>query len=161
MPPMSELRIPTVALAAEILYADGRSFVGRIFVPVAAALHGGPMRAEEWMNEPSQFFPFLPDQEETPVLLNKQEILIVSVLAEADAAGDRMVMEEQTPHRRVIVECRDRRIEGDLLIDMPAHSSRVLDYLNRSHNFLTLREGDRHHLVRKARIARVVEVRSE
>jgi hypothetical protein len=158
---MSELRIPTVALAAEILCADGRTIVGRIFVPVAAAHHMGPMRAEEWMNEDARFFPFLPDNEETPVLLNKQEILIVSVLADADAASDRVEVEQQTPHRRVVVECRDRRIEGELLIDMPTYSSRVLDYLNRAQDFLTLREGNRHHLVRKARISRVVEARQE
>jgi hypothetical protein len=158
---MSELRLPTVALAAEILCADGRTLVGRIFVPIAAAHHIGPMRAEEWMNEAVQFFPFLPDNEETPVLLNKEEILIVSVLADADASADRVEVERQTPHRRVILECRDRRIEGELLIDMPTYSSRVLDYLNRPQAFLTLREGNRHHLVRKARISRVVEAREE
>ena len=44
---------------------------------------------------------------------------------------------------------------------MPEANRRVLDYLNRPEAFLTLREGDRHHLVRKARITRVVEIREE
>jgi hypothetical protein len=155
---MSEMRLPTVALAAEVLCADGRSFVGRIFIPVAAMRHEGPMRAEEWMNESGPFFPFLEDHEESPVLLNKREVLIATVLAEADLSASPEA-EEQSPHRWVIVECRDRRIEGELLIDMPIHRSRVLDYLNRADEFLTLREGDRHHLVQKARITRVLEAR--
>jgi hypothetical protein len=158
---MSELRLPTVALAAEVLCADGRTFVGRIFVPVATAHHGGPMRAEEWMNEAAPFFPFLPNYEESPVLLNKREVLVVSVQSAADVSGTPIEAEQQSPLRRVIVECRHRRIEGELLIEMPAHRSRVLDYLNRPQEFVTVREGDRHHLVQKSRITRVLEPREE
>jgi hypothetical protein len=40
---------------------------------------------------------------------------------------------------------------------MPAHLSRVSDFLNRPDPFLIVRDGDRHHLIRKARITRVVE----
>ena len=39
----------------------GRLARGRIFLPAAASHHNGPMRADEWMNEPTPFFPFLPD----------------------------------------------------------------------------------------------------
>jgi hypothetical protein len=155
---MSELRVPTVALAAEVVFVDGRTLVGRIFVPVAAAGHGGPMRADEWLNEAGPFIPFLLDHEQAPVLLNKREVLVASVQAEADAAVTTEEAERQTPRKHVIVECRNRRIEGELLIDMPSHRSRVLDYLNLPDEFLTVREGEHHHLVQKARITRVVEL---
>jgi hypothetical protein len=155
---MSELRVPTVALAAEVVLVDGRTLVGRIFVPVASAGHGGPMRADEWLNETGPFLPFLVDKGEAPVLLNKHEVLVASVLAEADAVVDEGEAESQAPRKHVIVECRNRRIQGELLIDMPSHRSRVLDYLNRPEAFLTVREGAHHHLVQKARITQVVEV---
>jgi hypothetical protein len=153
---MGELRVPTVAFPAEAVCADGRTFVGRIFVPAAASRHAGAMRAEEWMNEGSSFFPLLPDDSATSVLLNKQELLVLSVSAAADRSE---VMEEaEALVRRVALECGGRRLEGALVIDMPSTQSRVLDYLNRPEPFLTLREGDRHHLVRKSRITRVVEL---
>ena len=153
---MGELRVPTVAFPAEAVCADGRTFVGRIFVPAAASRHAGAMRAEEWMNDSTDFFPFLPDDSRSSVLLNKQELLVLSVAAAADL-GD-IVEEVETPARRVAVECGQRRLEGSLIIEMPTNHSRVLDYLNRPEPFLTLREGDRHHLVRKSRITRVVEL---
>lgn len=156
---MSELRVPTIALAAEILCADGRSFVGRIFVPASASRHPGPMRPEEWMNEPAPFFPFLPDDTKVPVILNKRELLVITVPAEADA-GD-IPDGAENPVRRVAVEAEDRRFEGLIIIDMPSNQCRVLDYLNRPEGFLTLRDGDRHHLLQKERITRVIELREE
>jgi hypothetical protein len=154
---MSELRVPTVALPAEVLCADGRRFSGRIFVPAVAARHGGPMRPEEWMNEPTPFFPFLPDEAQAPVILNKHEVVVISVPAAAD---DLDVPADAAPlERRVVLECGYRQLAGTLRIDMPANQSRVLDYLNRFEIFLTLRDGERHHLVQKHRITRVMEER--
>ena len=40
---------------------------------------------------------------------------------------------------------------------MPSNHARVLDLLNRPGAFLTVRDGERHHLVAKARITRVSE----
>ena len=152
---MSELRVPTVPMTAEILCADGRSFHGRVFVPALASRHTGPMRMEEWLNDPPQFFPFLPDEADAPVLMNKREVLVMTFVApppEEDSP------EPESPHRRVAIECEARRLEGVLVIDMPAHLSRVLDCLNRPQTFLTLHDGNRHHLVQKERITRVLEV---
>ena len=149
-------RVPTTAMDAEVLCADGRTFHGRIFVPDVAATHRGPVRPAEWMNDVGPFFPFLVEESPAPVLLNRSEVLVFTVNAELDAdlddpQGDGGV------RRRVIVECRDRRFEGEIVIDMPAHLSRVLDYLNRPDPFLIVRDGARHHLIRKARITRVME----
>ena len=152
----TEYRVPTTALQAEVLCADGRSFLGRVFVPDVAATHRGPVRAAEWMNEHAPFFPFLPDDGPGPFLLNRSEVLVFTVGAESDADLDSPEGESGL-HRRVIVECRDRRYEGEIVIDMPAHLSRVLDYLNRPDPFLIVRDGARHHLIRKARITRIIE----
>jgi hypothetical protein len=156
---LEDLRVPTIAIPAEVLTVDGRLISGRIFVPAAAHLHGGAMRAEEWMNEGGAFFPFLPDEASAPALLNRDEVLVLTVPAHADA-GD--VVEGVTlVERRVSVDCRGRRLSGVLSIDMPEEHRRVLDYLNRPGRFLTLRDGDRHHLVQKNRITRVQETREE
>jgi hypothetical protein len=154
-----DLRVPTVAMAAEVSCADGRQFPGRIFLPATASGHVGVMRAEEWMNEPQDFFPLLPDGARTPIILNKSEVLVVTVPASAD--HDVVLEETHTPERRVAVECGGLRLEGTIVIDMPEAHSRVLDYFNRPGAFLTLRREDRHHLVCKARITCVLEIREE
>jgi hypothetical protein len=156
---MSELRVPTVVLQAAVECADGRKFSGRIFIPAASPRHPGPTRPEEWMNEPAPFFPFLPDDAEAPVLMNKREILVISVPASAD--DGEIPDGADSPVRHVILEAEKRRLEGTLVIDMPQGHMRVLDYVNRAGAFITLRDADTHHLIQKERITRVIEFREE
>jgi hypothetical protein len=147
--------VPRLLRAADVICSDGRVLRGRVFLPATAESHSGAMRAEEWMNDPSLFFPFLPDGEGRPVILNKSQVVVVTVAA----AADRDDAQEQVgpPLKRVHVECGALRLEGDVLVDMPANHSRILDLLNRPGAFLNVREGDRHHLVRKSAITRVSE----
>jgi hypothetical protein len=147
--------VPRLLRAADVICSDGRVLRGRVFLPATAESHPGAMRAEEWMNDPSLFFPFLPDGEGRPMILNKSQVVVVTVAA----AADRDDTQEQVgpPVKRVRVECGALRLEGDVLVDMPANHSRILDLLNRPDAFLNVREGDRHHLVRKAAITRVSE----
>jgi hypothetical protein len=152
---VTELRVPTNALDVEIVCADGTWFVGRIFLPIASSNHSGEMRPDEWMNDSTPFFPFLPANAATPVILNKAEVVVLSVVASPppeDATVD-------APKRRVQVECRERVVAGVVIIDMPEGHQRVLDYLNAPGAFLIVHDGDREHLVRKTRITRVVETR--
>ena len=154
---MIELRVPTVALVAEVACADGRTFNGRIFVPAAASHHTGPMRPEEWINEPVPFFPFLHDDASMPVMLNKHTVLVVTLQhGESEEGGETIGLE-----RRVAIECGGRWFEGVLHIDMPENHQRVLDYLNRFELCMTLREGPRRHLIQKLHVTRVVEIREE
>ena len=150
-----DFQVPRLLRAAEVLGADGRVMRARVFLPAAAVSHAGAMRAEEWMNGPAPFFPFLPDGEGSPVILNKQKIMVMTVAASADS--DATPDQVAPPTRRVCVECGSLRLSGDVVLDLPANQSRVLDLLNRPGAFLTLRDGDRHHLVAKARITRVSE----
>jgi hypothetical protein len=148
-------QVPRLLRAAEVLCADGRILRGRVFLPAAAESHPGAMRAEEWMNDSAPFVPFLPDGEGRPVILNKQQITVVTVAASADR--DEAMDQAGAPLRRVRVECGALRLEGDVLVDMPANHSRILDLLNRPGAFLNVRDGERHHLVCKSRITRVSE----
>ena len=152
---MSELRVPTIALDAEIVCGDGTWFAGRIFLPAASSHHSGPMRPDEWMNDTTPFFPFLPANSPAPVILNKAEVVVLSVVVEGSLEEEGV----ESPHRRVQVECKERIVSGLIVIDMPEGHQRVLDYLNRSDPFLIVRDGDREHLVRKQRITRVIEPR--
>jgi hypothetical protein len=150
-----EFHVPRLLRAADVLCADGRVLRGRVFLPASAESHSGAMRAEEWMNDAAAFFPFLPDGEGRPIILNKAQVVVVTVAASAD--HDVTVEQGGPPVKRVRVECGALRLEGDVLVDMPATQSRILDLLNRPGAFLNVREGERHHLVRKSGITRVSE----
>jgi hypothetical protein len=150
-----EFQVPRLLRSAEVLCGDGRVLRGRVFLPATAELHGGAMRAEEWMNDEAAFFPFLPDGEGRPIILNKAQVVVVTVAASADQ--DETLEQVGPPVKRVRVECGALRVEGDVLVDMPVNQSRILDVLNRPGAFLNVREGDRHHLVRKSGITRVSE----
>lgn len=151
---MTELRVPTVALDAEIVCADGAWFAGRIFLPAASSHHSGTMRPDEWMSDlSSPFFPFLPAHSPSSVILNKAEVVVLTVLEDTEPDEEGV----ESPHRRVQIECRERTISGTVFIDMPEGHHRLLDYLNGPSSFVTVRDGNRHHLVRKTRITRVIE----
>ncbi len=150
-----EFHVPRLLRAAEVLCGDGRVLRGRVFLPATAESHAGAMRAEEWMNEPAAFFPFLPDGEGRPIILNKEQVAVVTVAASAD--HDETQEQVGPPVKPVRVECGALWLEGEVLVDMPANQSRILDLLNRPGAFLNVREGGRHHLVRKSGITRVSE----
>lgn len=154
---MSELRVPTVAMVAGVTCLDGRTFHGRIFVPASSSTHDGPMRAQEWMNAGGQFFPFLPDEAEAPIILNKKEVLVLSIESGLEHEEEAEVEAGQID-REVLVECGTRQLTGHLHIDMPPHHQRVLDYLNRPEAFLALHDGPKLHLVQKHNITRVLDV---
>jgi hypothetical protein len=152
----SESSVPALAVAAEILCAGGGSIAGRIFVPAVSARHEGPMWAEEWLNDPAPFFPFLQNDQARPVLINKREVLVVTLAATVDHHDGHLAA---GPLPRVALECEGRRVTGEILIAPALQGQRLIDCLNGADAFLTLREGDRHHLVQKQRIARVIDLR--
>ena len=152
------LRVPTVERSVEVECADGRRFQGRIFIPAASPVHEGPTRTEEWINEAPSFFPFLPHDGQGPFLLNKREVLVLSV---EEPPEDGPEGKAESPVRHVKIEAESRRLEGELVLEMPENHLRVLDYVNRTEPFLALREGAVLHLIQKERITRVTEVREE
>jgi hypothetical protein len=153
-----DLKVPVAALPAELLLAGGAAVSGRIFVPAVASRHEGPTRPDEWVNEATAFFPFLADESERPVLVNKAAVVALSVPAWADEpALDETV---PSPHCGVAVDCGEATFRGFVTLDVPAHQGRMLDVLNLPGAFLTVRDRERHHLVNKRHIVRVVEERS-
>ncbi|HEX7155018.1 MAG TPA: hypothetical protein VF618_26310 [Thermoanaerobaculia bacterium] len=152
---MEQLRVPTVALEAQIRYFDERPLSGRIFLPAAAQRHEGPMHPEEWINQTNLFFPFLMDGEPRARLLNKRYVVVLTV----DAGKHAEVFGQPIGNpRRVAVECGSLRLEGTMYIEMPEHASRLLDWANRPEPFLVLYDQEQRHIVQKNRITFLSEI---
>jgi hypothetical protein len=153
---VSELRLPTHATSAEIRCDDGRVLTGRVFIPVSSSQHSGEMRPDEWMNEGTPFFAFLPDESKKAILLNKQQVAVLTIAPIPEVLDEET--REEVVTRRVAIDVGDRRVQGQIAIDMPENHRRLLDFLNRPEAFLTVRGDERWHLIRKGLITRVVEI---
>jgi hypothetical protein len=154
---MHDLKVPTIPLATEIQCVDGTVLRGTVYLAADSAVQSGPMLPDEWINSPAMFFPFLPVRSESTILVNKANVLALSVAAAPDtveqAASVGLIVQ------RVAVEAGSCRFEGRVIIDMPDNRRRLADYLNRPEPFLEITEGERRHFVRKDCISRVAELR--
>lgn len=148
-----DLRVPTVAITAAVTFDDGGTLNGRIFLPAMASRHSGQPRPDEWINQPTGFFPLLAEGDDRAVILNKSTVSAISIPLTPDLALD----DTTGFTSEVELTWGGHVIEGKLLIDMPAERNRVLDYLNTSDRFLTLWTDTKYHLIRKDCIMRIVE----
>jgi hypothetical protein len=155
---MRELQVPTTAIATQIRAADGRVLRGHIFLPTESPWHTGPMRPIEWANLGPQFFPFTPDDGHSRTVLNKHEVVALSVAAESNP-DDADEGEQPTVH--VVVEAQGHCFDGAVRLDMPRAQQRIVDLLNAPGRFFTLRDGRHHHLIQKERVTRVLELRED
>jgi hypothetical protein len=149
----SAYRVPRLLRPAELLCADGRALHGRVFLPAVEA-HPRAVDVLEWLEEAAAFFPFLPDGEGRPVLVNKRQVLVLTVFTGSEGEAQ-PPPEPEAPRRRVHVDCGSLSLDGEVVIDMPADHSRVLDLLNRPDQFLAVWSSGRCHFVRKSGIVRL------
>lgn len=156
---MEDLRVPITPLPVELRCAGGLRFVGDIFMPAQSSRHAGAMRAEEWVNTVAMFFPFRPREPNCRTIFNRASV--VSVTVPADSNTDDLDDEIGCPAIRVAIDADGQHFEGRVLIDMPPNQQRVVDWMNAPGAFITLRAGARHHLIQKAHITRVVEMRED
>lgn len=151
---MDELRVPTIALEAEIRYFDERPIKGRIFLPIGTATREGPMHPEDWINQATHFFPFLVDGEERARILNKRYVVVLTISALEHV---HVWAEPLGLVRNVHIECGTYQLDGSVYIDTPNYLQRLLDFANRSEPFLVVYESGRRHIVQKNRITLMVE----
>ena len=123
---MDDLRVPTVALAVEVACSDGRRSRGEVFVPEQSPRHTGRMHVEEWVNEPTEFFPFR--SEDGSALLNKRQVVMITVENALPPVTEET--DQSLPHRRVQVDCGGSiQVDGEVLIEIGRASCRERVYV--------------------------------
>lgn len=149
---MEQFRVPVVKRAARIRSTDGQLLTGSIFLPALAPDHDGPMRVEEWINHHEAFFPFLPEGESRSRILNKHNVLDLTLLDHPDTEIDSIGLLQE-----VIVECGALHLDGTAWIDMPEHASRLLDWVNQPSAFILIRDSKGIHILQKRAITFIAE----
>jgi TrmH family RNA methyltransferase len=152
-----ELRVPTVVVAVEITWADGRRARGDVFLPLAGLHPDEGLAPSKWLNSPPLFFPFRPAEAPGSILVNKRQVAALSLAVTLERPEE----EVEAPVCWVRVETAGATFAGALRLERPAPEQRVLDVLNGSGEFMALRDGEREHLVSRAHVARVIEGRAE
>ena len=149
---MDELRVPTVPMNCEVRLAGGEVVHGAFHLPTAAMEHTGPPGLTDWLNDDEEFIPFQPAGRSEHFILNKQQILVVTVPPGAGSRAD-----VDLPMRDISVELEGVWYAGSLPIDLPPEHSRTLDMLNRAALFVCLASEEADHVVNRHRIQRVRE----
>jgi len=151
---MDELKVPTIAIEAELRYYDEQPIKGRIYLPLGTPTRDKAMYPEEWINQANFFFPFLVDGEERARILNKRYVVVLTIRAteHAEVWSDPVGLV-----RNVRLECGTFQLSGTVYIDTPNYMQRLLDFANRPEAFLVVYEGDRRHIVQKSRITFLAE----
>lgn len=148
-----DLRVPTVPVTVEVLLDTAETLKGQVFLPAMASRHSGQPRPDEWVNQPTGFFPFLVEGGKSAVILNKATVaaILFPLRPEFDLEGNTGFMSS------VEVTWAGRVAEGRLLINMPAERTRVLDYLNSTDQFIPVWTDNVYYLIRRDCITRIIE----
>lgn len=155
---MDSLRIPVVEREVVVFFSDGSRIAGKAFISASAPDHSGTMRIGEWLNSAEDYFPFLPHNENSPMLINKQKVLIVTAEREAEENFDEV---DISPKRQIRIEMDVMCIEGILIMEMPEGRLRVLDVLNSDQRFLFMIKNGQEVHVNKSSVIRVTEIKEK
>ncbi|MCL2219495.1 MAG: hypothetical protein FWC23_05780 [Chitinispirillia bacterium] len=157
---MDDLRIPVMCKEVVIQLPGGAQSAGMVYLPTAAPDHTGPMRLVEWLNSPEIFFPFRDRSGTDPVLINKDNVIILTAYHDRDTGEYDET--DDTYKRGVRIEIHPGEvIEGRMVIDMPYNRNRALDVLNDPRQFIYLIDSGKEVHINKRFIVKAVETDTE
>lgn len=157
----SAFLVPTYATEVELLLADGHAMKGKIFLPITTDTLGH-LPILGWLNGTEHFFPFMEEGQGDTQIINKE--LVVQILKAKELSSVEQEIEEISVHEGVWIEqievcCSPHlTVAGELIMDAPKECSRVLDFLNQSGSFFSIRQDDKDCIIHKRYITRVKEI---
>jgi hypothetical protein len=154
-------QIPKFEAAAELHLADNSRLSGKLFLSILPASPLGHTSVLDWLNEPMNFFPFLPANSTEIIILNKQQVVEAIVDAQLNQDDVEDILEETTWIEAIEVHCDPFvRLSGKILLNLPPDKARVLDFINQPARFFALRNNNQSHIVHKRYITSVRELSS-
>jgi len=154
-------QVPKFEAKVELLLADNRRLNGRIFLPILTSSPLGHTPLIDWLNEHTDFFPFLSDTGKEAEILSKQALVEAIVRTDLYQSEFDEIMEQTVWVEQIEVRCEPYVVlTGSVLLNLPPGRSRVLDYLNQTVRFFALRNGSRSHIINKLFVTGVRELPS-
>jgi hypothetical protein len=154
-------QIPKFEAEVGLLLADNRYLNGRIFLPIVSSNPLGHMPLDDWMNEPADFFPFLPEKSKEAEILSKYAVVQAVINIELDLNEIYEMMEQTVWIERIEVRCEPyASVTGSVLLNLPPGRSRVLDFLNQPTRFFTVSNASKNYVIHKRYVTSVKEMPS-
>jgi hypothetical protein len=144
--------IPSVAIPATLLQTSGGKRDGEIYVMARVPQHAGSETPLDLLNRSEGFFPFRPKGDDGGVLLvAKARTVMVSVPRTEPEDTDRQSAAKQASFEVTLAD--GSKLSGWATLELPAHHSRLLDFLNASTEpFFAMTTADRTHIVNRAHV---------
>ena len=150
---MTGFSIPRVAIPASLLLTGGGRRDGQIYVMERVPQHAGPETPLDMLNRPEGFFPFRPTDDGGAVLLVTKARTVTLSVPRTTAPEDpaRLSAAKQAVIELTLAD--GSRLSGWATLELPAHHSRVLDYLNATLDpFFAFTTEDQVHIVNRAHV---------
>ncbi len=130
---MSDFSLPRTPVPAHLLLTQGVSRPGQVYVMERVPHHDGPETVLEMLNRPEGFFAFRPSDEPDIVLASKVHTIWLSVDRQAPIADPARLSAARMLGVEVVL-AGGATLGGWASVELPIHHSRLLDYLNASHD---------------------------
>jgi hypothetical protein len=151
---MEELKVPKSRTPVDVQLADGSQHSVSLFLSTYAADHPGGQRVSDLLNGGEEFIAAFDMQADEMTFLNRRNISVAYVPAEAEAdRAEQYTLPEETEVRVTMLD--GSRLTGLLSYVRPAARSRVIDFLNEHDLFFPLLVKERVALINKLRVLRV------
>jgi hypothetical protein len=144
--------IPRVAVPANLLLAGGGKRDGEVYVMERVPQHAGHETPLDMLNRPEGFFPFRPTHDRAGVLLvAKARTVTLTVSRSEPEDVARLTAAKQASLEVTLAD--GSTLSGWATLELPAHHSRLLDYLNATNEaFFCLTTSNEIHLVNRAHV---------
>lgn len=130
---VSDFSLPRTAVPAHVLLTQGVSRPGQIYVMERVPQHDGPETVLEMLNRPEGFFAFRSTEAEDVLLVSKVHTISVSVDRQAPIADPARLSAAKLLGVEIVL-AGGSTLAGWASVELPSYHSRLLDYLNASHD---------------------------
>ncbi len=149
---MTGFSIPRVAIPGTLLQTAGGKREGEVYVMERVPQHAGHETPLDMLNRAEGFFPFRPRDAAAGVLLvAKARTVTLTVTRTEPEDSARLSAAKQASLEVTLAD--GSKLTGWATLELPAHHSRLLDYLNAAAEpFFAITTADAVHLVNRAHV---------
>lgn len=162
---MEELQVPTRSVPVEIFDMDGRRVAGSLYLIESESNTDLLKGVLKLLNDERMFLPFQAGSADgegpkAVMLLNKEHISRVRMGENCACAEDAIADGSLGSGPKATLAFADgSRVAGEIMVDTPWSSSRLVDKMNHHQHFILVRCDHGHYAIQRSHVAQVYSSR--
>jgi len=153
---MQQLAVEKRTVAVTIMFADGQTLDGELFLSQMAKRRLGKETVLDFMNEEQDFFPLKVAGDSSVRMINKARVAEVGVAVAVELEDEETTKAVAKQERMTVVFRTGHQLAGIGYIEMPPQKSRIIDFLNQGSQFFLVKADDRAHVCNRSQISYVI-----